>query len=52
MNVVNQFSLDIGMEFRFEKCAMVVVKSGVKVKSDGIHLPGGETIKELDENGY
>ena len=52
MNVVNKFSGDIGMEFGFEKCAMVVIKSGAKVKTEGIQLPGGGTIKDLDEKGY
>ena len=32
------------MEFGFEKCAMVVIKSGIKVKSEGIHLPSGGVI--------
>ena len=52
MSVVNRFSSDIGMEFGFEKCAMVVLKAGVRVESQGIELPSGDKIKELEESGY
>ena len=45
-------NIDIGMEFGFEKCAMIVMKAGTKVETTGIHLPNGERIKELDNNGY
>ena len=52
MSVVNKFSSDIGMEFGFEKCAMVVLKAGVRVESKGIELPSGDKIKELEGSGY
>ena len=32
MSVVNRFSSDIGMEFGFEKCAMVVLKADARVE--------------------
>ena len=52
MIVVDRYSSDIGMEFGFDKCAMIVIKAVVKVKSEGIVLPTGDVIKELDRNGY
>jgi len=35
MRVVSLFSEDIGMQFGFEKYAMLSIKSGVRVKSGG-----------------
>lgn len=52
MRVVSKFSKDIGMEFGFEKCAMLSIKSGVRVRSEGITVPSGEVISEVDESGY
>ena len=52
MRVVHRFSCDIGTEFDFEKCAMIVMKVGARVESEGIHFPSGEKIKDLDESGY
>ena len=52
MRVVSLYSEDIGMEFGFEKCAMLNIKGGVRVKSEGIRVPSGELIKEVDEGGY
>ena len=52
MSVVSKFSADIGMEFGFEKCAMLVIKAGVKVKSEGIVLPSGDIIKQVEDSGY
>jgi len=40
------------MEFGFAKCAMLSIKSGVRVKSEGITVPSGETIGEVDEGGF
>ena len=52
MRIVSLYSRDIGMEFGFEKCAMLSIKNGVKVKSVGITVPSGEMIREVDEQGY
>ena len=52
MLIVDGYSSDIGMEFGFEKCAMLVLKKGVKVISEGIVLPSGEIIKEVEKSGY
>ena len=50
--IVKMFSDDVGMKFGFDKCGVLVVEKGVKKKCEGIELPGGEMIKEIDENGY
>ncbi|MGY8822311.1 MAG: RNA-directed DNA polymerase, partial [Pseudomonadales bacterium] len=50
--VVKVFSDDIGMRFGLEKCGVLVVEKGVKKKCEGIVIPGGEMIKEVDESGY
>ena len=52
VSVVERFSRDIGMEFGLEKCGMLTVQRGVKVKSEGIELPDGKMIQEVDQNGY
>jgi len=43
---------DIGMEFGFENGAMLSIKRGVRLKSEGIEVPSGELIREVDEGGY
>ena len=49
---VRVISNDIGMEFGVEKCAMLVIKRGKVVESNGIDLPNNETIKSIhEENG-
>ena len=39
----------IGMQFEIDKCAMLVMKKGKIVKSDGIQLPNDKVIKSLEE---
>ena len=46
------FSEDIGMEFGLKKCGVVILKKGKLVKSDGIHLPSQEIMKEVDEKRH
>ena len=46
---VRIFSEDIQMQFGIEKCAMLVMKRGKIVKSDGIKFPNGKVIKSLEE---
>ena len=53
MQSVRVVSNDIGMEIGVEKCAMLVIKRGKVVESNGIDLPNNETIKSThEENGY
>ena len=52
VEVVAVYTADIGMEFEIEKCAVVTIERGVKEHCQGIVLPSGEVMKEVDENGY
>ena len=53
VQTVRVFSEDIGMKFSIEKCSMLVIKRGKKVKSDGIKLPDDTVMKALrDGEGY
>ena len=38
------------MEFGIEKCAMFVMKSGKRHRTDGIELPNQDKIRTLGEN--
>ena len=49
IQTVRIFSTDIGMQFGIDKCAMLVMKKGKIVKSDGIQLPNDKVIKSLKE---
>ena len=48
VNLVKTYSRDIGMEFGLEKCAVVHMKQGKRVKSQGMELPSGEVMKGVD----
>ena len=50
MHAVRIYSLDIGMEFGIEKCAMHVMKSGKRHLTDGMELPNQDKIRTLAEN--
>lgn len=53
MQIVRIFSNDIGMEFGIQECAMVEMKRGKMIQSEGIDLPMGQQIKLLGrEEGY
>ena len=50
---VRVFSKDIGMDFGIEKFAMIQMKRGIFVMSEGIELPNGKKIRSLDDQeGY
>ena len=49
IQTVRIFSEDIGIQFGIDKCAMLVMKKGKIVKSDGIQLPNGKVIKSLEK---
>ena len=40
------------MEFGIEKCALVNIQRGKVTRTEGIQLPHGNNIKDIDENGY
>ena len=52
VNTTAVFSADIKMEFGLDKCATIQVKKGTKAVVDGISLPAGEKIHELEDDGY
>ena len=52
VELVRVYSNDIGMEFGIDKCAVLVIKRGVKVRTEGIVLPNGEVMKSVDSEGY
>ena len=49
VQTVRIFSTDIGMEFGLDKCAVLTMKRGKIVKSQGIEMPDEETIKGMEE---
>ena len=40
----------MGIEFDIEKCAMLVIKSGKRHKTNGMELPKQDKIRTLGEN--
>ena len=40
------------MEFGIKKCGTLILKRGKVVRFDGIELPSGDKIKEIEETGY
>ena len=46
---VGIFNEDIWMEFAIDICAMLVMKKGKIVKSDGIQFPNDKVIKSIEE---
>ncbi len=52
VQTVHLFSEDIGMQFGLKKCGVLVMKRGKVVNQNGIALPNGQIMKEIDENGY
>ena len=49
IQTVRVFSKDIGLDFGIEKCAMIQMKRGKFVMSEGIELPNGKKIRSLDD---
>ena len=46
------FSEDIGMKFGIDKCAVLELERWRLVRIEGIKFPDGESIKEVDQEGY
>ena len=46
---VRIYSLDIGMEFGIEKCAMLVMKNDERHLTDGMKPPNQDKIRKLGE---
>ena len=43
------FSRDIGMEFGIKKCDVIIMNRGKAKSTDGIELPNGEKIREIED---
>ena len=52
IQTVHLFSKDINMEFGLKKCGILVLKRGKIDKCDGVTLPDGQIMKEIEKNGY
>ena len=52
VSTVEVFSQDIGMEFGIKKCGVIIMNRGKAKSIDGIELPSGEKIREIEEGGY
>ena len=44
------FSQDIGMEFGIKKCGIIIMNREKVKLTDGIELPSGEKIREIEED--
>ena len=52
VQTVCSYSEHIGMKFGIDKCAVLELERGRLVQSEGIELPDGERMKEVDQEGY
>ena len=52
VNTVRIFSEDIKMEFRLSKCGVLIMKRGKVVKSEGIRMPDGKMMENIEEGEY
>ena len=50
--IVRIVSGDIRMEFGIKKCTLVNIQRGKVTRAEGIELPDGNNIKDIDETGY
>ena len=46
------FSEDIGRKFGIKKCRVFIIERRKIIRTDGIRLPDGQHIKDIDETGY
>ena len=51
VQTVKIVSGDIRVEFGIEKCALVNIQGGKVTRTDGIQLPEGNNMKDIDETG-
>ena len=49
LNTVRIFSEDIKMEFLLPECGVLIIKRGKVVKSEGISIPNGKMLKNIEE---
>ena len=49
---VHLFSEGIGMQFGIKKCGLIIMDRGEVIRTDGIRLPDGQQLKDIDETDY
>ena len=52
VQIVHVFSEDIGMQFGIKKCGVLIMERGKVIRTDGIRLPDGQHMKDIDATGY
>ena len=52
VNTVRIFSEDIKMEFGLSKCSVLIMKRGKVVENDGLCMPDGTMMRNIEEGGY
>ena len=52
VSTVELFHQDIGIEFGFKKCGVIIMNRGKVKSTDRIELPSDEKIREIEEDGY
>ena len=52
MSTLDVFSQGIDVEFSIKKCGVIIMNRGKVKSTDGIELPSGENIREIEEGGY
>ena len=52
VKLVKGYSDDINMQFGMSKWQMVIVKKGKRMQGEGLELPDGNVMKDVDEQGY
>ena len=52
MQTVHIFSENTGMQFGIKNCGVLIMERGKVIRTDGIRLPDGQHMKDIDEIGY
>ena len=52
VNTVRIFSEDMKIEFGLSKCGVLIMKRGKVVESDGLCMPDGTMMGNIEEGGY
>ena len=52
VQTVHLFSEYTGMQFGIKKCGVRTMERGKVIRTDGIRLPDGQHMKDIDETDY
>ena len=52
VQTVHIFSQDTGVQFGIKKCGVLIMERGKVIRTDGIRLPDGQHMKDIDEIDY